>query len=328
MEGQYILGRQGIEITLDDLIQAPRPYEMSYGFDLDPLCRSIKAIGLVNPPCIGRDEMGRIEVITGYRRILAIGTLGWSGVICEDVSSTLPSSRERLLFAFYENLATRAFNHIEKAMILSSLDQYIDKKDIVERFMPLLSLPCREETFGFYVELASMDHNFMDAVADGRLSVRAAESLMELKARPAKYALESIINLRLNLNQQMQFIDLLNDISEIKGENFSSFFERGPLAAILESNSLNTPQKAKKVLEELRSERYPLWKERERRFLKSLEQLSLPEGAKIDHPAYFEAEGYRLELHFKDGEDLMEKLGRLSLLSGLREFCDPVDDND
>lgn len=328
MNKQHILGRRGIEVGLDDLHASSGPYAMSFGFDLQPLCESIGAIGLLNPPCIGRDEKGRIEVITGYRRILALKRMGWADVVCEDLSSTLPSPRERLVFAFYENLASRAFNHAEKAMILRRLEPLFDREHILRHFMPLLSLPSHEDAFRFYLELAAKGCGFMDAVAGGRLSLNAAKSLMMLNPEFAECALQCIIDLMLNFNQQMQFIDIMNDISEMEGAGFSRILEAGPVAAVLENRRLNKPQKARKLLEELRSRRYPRWTAAEKRFQRKQGGLSLPGGARIDHPAYFEAPGYRLEVQFQDGGELMEKLGRLTQmpeLGALRDFLDEDD---
>ena len=56
--------------------------------------------------------------------------------------------------------------------------------------------------------------------------------------------------------------------------------------------------------------------------------MSLPEGVKIDHPAYFEAPGFRLEVPFLDGGDLMKKLHDLSLLPDLKTLGDPWLDDD
>lgn len=328
MDRQHIWGQRGIRLKSAEIDEAPGPYAMSFGFDLHPLCESIRNIGLLNPPCIGMGEKGEIEVITGYRRLLALKKLGWPEVTCEDLSFVLPSPRERLLFAFYENLASRVFNPVEKALILRRLEPLLDKEDILKRMMPLLSLPAHEGTFRFYAKLAEMNHAFKDAVAGGRISLNTAKSLMDLEPESAESAFQGIINLTLNFNQQTQFIDIMNDLFVIEGKFYSQILEAEPMAAILENKHLNKPQKAKKLLEELRSRRYPRWKAAERRFQENIARLSLPEGARIDHPAYFEAPGYRLEVQFQDGVDLMEKLRRLSQVSGLEEFRDPLDEHD
>lgn len=329
MEGkQRILGQRALLIDLSDMDDAHGPCAMSFGFELAPLCESIQEIGLVHPPCIVKEGKGQIAIVTGYRRILALKQLGWSKVACEDVSSALRSPLERLLFAFHENRAARAFNPVEKGMILKRLEPLLGKEEVLNRFMPLLSLPSHEGTLRFYVELAGMKRQCLDALASGRLSLNAARLLLDLKPDSAECAFQTLSKLALNFNQQVQFIDMMNDLSEINRKSFSRILDEDPLRAVLASDHLNTPQKAKKLLEELRSLRYPRWQNAEQRFRKRLDRLSLPEGTRIDHPSYFEAPGYRLEVRFRDGESLTRKLQHLAQVSGLRDFRDPVDEDD
>lgn len=328
MVKQCICGQHAVLIDLKRIDEVPGPYAMSFGFDLEPLCESIREVGLVHPPCIALETRGPLEIVTGYRRVLALKRLGWSEVTCEDVSELLPSPLERLLFAFHENRAVRSFNDVEKAMILKRLETHLGKRDVLERFMPMLGLPCHEKTLDFYLNLAGMKSEYLDGLAEGRLSLHGARSLLELEPESAQCAFRTILNLELNFNQQLQFFDIMIDLCKKEGLNFAQILGAEPFRSVLESRRLNKPQKAKKLLEELQTRRYPRLKKAEKRFREQIERLSLPYGTRIDHPAYFEAPGYRLEVGFTDGKNLMEKLLHLSRISALGEFRDPVDDND
>jgi hypothetical protein len=328
LDRQHILGRHGIRVKLDDVDEAPGPYAMSFGFDLDPLCESIKAIGLVNPPCIGRDEKGRMEVITGYRRLLALKQMGWSEVTCEDLSSSFPSPRERLLFALHENLASRVFNPVEKAMILGRLSALHKKEAILKNYMPLLSLPSHEDTLLFYLGLAERGCEFLQAVAGGRVSLKAARALMAMESNSGDEILHWISEIMLNVNEQMQFIDMLTDVSSIERREITQILNDDVLRRTLLDRRLNNPQKAKRLLDQLRCRRNPRWKAAESRFQERVDRLSLPDGARINHPACFEAPGYRMEVQFRNGAELMQKLRRLGDLPALEEFRDPLFDDD
>jgi hypothetical protein len=169
-----------------------------------------------------------------------------------------------------------------------------------------------------------MKPEYLDALAAGRLSLNAARLLLDLAPDAAQYAFQIISDFALNFNQQLQFIDIMSDISAIQRRPFSQVLLSEPLRAALQTEPLNTPQKAKKLLEALRTLRYPRWQEAEKRFRETLDRIPLPDGARIDHPAYFEAPGYRLEVRFQDGRDLMDKLERLIPLSSLQELQDPT----
>lgn len=324
MEKQCIFGQHTALIELSQLDDRPGPYAMSFGYDLGPLCASIREIGLVHPPCIAFDGEGRTELVTGYRRVLALKRLGWRKVGCENVSGILPTPLQRLDFALHENRVSRDFNPVEKAMVLQRLDPLLEKRDLLDRFMPLLGLPSHEGLLTFYLKLAKMKGEYLDALAGGRLSLNAARLLLDVDPDSADCAFQILSGFALNFNQQLQFIDLLIDISKIERKSFSQVLLSEPLQALFDKGPLNTPQRAKKLLEGLRAMRYPRWQKAEKRFREKLDRIPLPDGARIDHPAYFEAPGYRLEVRFQDGPDLMEKLGRLVRSNTLQDLQDPT----
>src|SRR5512136_310240 len=101
---------EGIRLGLDTMTKSPGPYIMSYGFNLDGLRESIRKVGLINAPLVARNQQGSFDIVSGYRRILALKTLGESEALCRDVTTVLISPLQRFLANFYENLATRKFN--------------------------------------------------------------------------------------------------------------------------------------------------------------------------------------------------------------------------
>ena len=54
-----------------------------------------------------------------------------------------------------------------------------------------------------------------------------------------------------------------------------------------------------------------------------VENLKLPAGHHITPPPFFESPHYKLEISFKDGKDLMEKILMLTKKEGLIHFKDP-----
>jgi len=71
---------------------------------------------------------------------------------------------------------------------------------------------------------------------------------------------------------------------------------------------MNNPQKGRAVIRYLRMRRYPSVSKAEREFKKMVSKLNLGKMVRIDHSPSFESPYYRLEVHFKDGTSLREKL--------------------
>ena len=74
---------------------------------------------------------------------------------------------------------------------------------------------------------------------------------------------------------------------------------------------MNTPQRAKAVFRLLRKRRFPTLALAEERFKTKVSYLRLPEGVRIDPPPHFEGPHYRLEVLFKNGSQLRNKIERL-----------------
>ena len=104
-------------ISMEDIDDRPnRPYCMSFEFDLTPLIRSIEKVGFINLPLLIRNEDKTLDVVLGFRRIKALKSLGWEKIPCKIFSESEMSPLECLLLSLNDNLATRTFNEVEKAM--------------------------------------------------------------------------------------------------------------------------------------------------------------------------------------------------------------------
>ena len=130
MRIQKTTGDSPIQIDLGDINEMPGPYTMSFGFDLEPLIRSIENFGLINTPFVTRNPDQGVDVVMGYRRIKALKSLQWTRVPCIDLSQSGLSPLELLLLNLYDNLPTRRFNDVEIGMILTRLTTYLSKKEV------------------------------------------------------------------------------------------------------------------------------------------------------------------------------------------------------
>jgi ParB-like chromosome segregation protein Spo0J len=314
---------EGIWVELEDIAEGPGPYTMSYGFDLGALCESIGKIGIINPLLVARNERNGFDIVSGYRRALALKALGEVRAFAQDVTSALSSPSERLLVGFYENLATRKFNDIEKAMILQRLQRYIGKKEILSSFMPLLSLPSHEGTLEFYVKLPDLEEAIREAIAHEELSIKAARALVELELASQKIVFEWIVAIKLNLNQQMKFIEYARDISMRDGVTIPELFSEEIFLKILENPRFNNPQKAKKALETLRVRRYPRLALAQHDVQRAISTLSLPADTVIRYDPYLEDPNYQLQIGFKHGKALRKTIQELHALDELEAIPEP-----
>jgi hypothetical protein len=310
-------------ISLQDVDVSPGPYTMSFGFDLTGLLRSIERIGVLNSPLIERDAEGRIHVIAGYRRILALKELQRKDALCIDLSPLRLPSREKLLVSLYDNLATRKFNEVEKGMILESLSRHHSREEILGVYMPLLGLPAHESHLNVFLSLGSLEEEIRLALVRRQISLNAVQSLMEMDPESRSVVFGWLSELMFNFNQQMQFIAFIDDISSSHDQAITQTLSRRKLVALMKDQRLNRPQRAKFVLEKLRSMRYPSLATAQKAFGTMVKQLNLPDGVRVRHPPFFERPDYSLELSFRDGRELRQRLKELESVEGLEALGDP-----
>lgn len=316
-------------VNLNQIDDSPGPYCMSYGFDTTPLVDSIRSIGLINPPILVRKGEGgsgiEFVVVAGLRRIKALKALGEARIPCR-VLPPETSPGKCLLINLYENLVIRDFNPVEKGMALARLLEWVPAKEVVKTFMPLFDLPSHEETLHFFVKIETVfERQTKDLLACGDLSTKAAKLLLKMDSAAREKFCRYFSIIKFSKNQQAQFIDFINDLSHIEGNAIARLLDDPELTDIRDNEPMNNPQKARALIALLRSRRLPHLVKAEKGFRRMVEKLALPAGYQITPPPFFEGPYYRLEISFKDGRDLMEKLLILIKKEGLVRLEDPWD---
>ena len=323
MHHKYSLKGEPVPVALEDIDETPGPYTMSFGFDSDKMVTSMEKAGIIHPPLIERLPDGKAEVIAGYRRIQGARHLGWKQVPCFDLTDRELSSLEKLLLGLYDNLATRAFNDVEKGMVLERLNNHVSRKEILADYMPLLGLPSHEPTLDIFLRIKELEIPARLAIAHERVSFKTTHSLLNMDLESRSSVLEWLFDLMFNFNQQNQFIEYINDISISEDRGIYDVLSDEKLLEVRLNESLNKPQKAKRTLELLRARRFPNLSRAETSFNEMIHSAGLPDGVFVRHSPFFEGPDYRLEIRFRDGKSLKTMIDQVSNLKGLQNLGDP-----
>ncbi len=315
------------QVKLSQIDDSPGPYGMSYGFDLSLLEASINKIGLINSPLLATKGKGGAEdqfwVVAGFRRIAVLKALDVNQAPCR-VLSPETSTLQCLMLNLYDNLAVRDFNAVETGMALTRLAELLPEQEVIKNFMPLLNLPSHEETLHLFVRIeTALDRRGKDLLACGSLSIQAAKLLLEMDSAARNEICRYFSDVKFSKNQQAQFIDFVNDLSRIENQSIPELLNEPDLITICENEQMNNPQKVRALIKLLRSRRLPHLVKAEKGFNRMVKNLELPAGFQITPPPYFEGPNYKLEIFFKDGRDLIEKLVILAKKDALIELEDP-----
>jgi len=117
-----------VKISMDRFKFNEGKFCLSYDFDVNPLIKSIKEVGIINKPVVRSYRGGDIEIVTGYRRILALKELKLKEVLCIDIAGSGKTDVDMLIMNIHDNLHTRKLNNVEKSMALNRLVKYSRNK--------------------------------------------------------------------------------------------------------------------------------------------------------------------------------------------------------
>ncbi|MBN1104589.1 MAG: ParB N-terminal domain-containing protein [Deltaproteobacteria bacterium] len=313
----------GVTIPLSEVPETPGPYAMSFGFEVSAMAVSIERVGLLNRPVVERDGEGSVHVVTGYRRLMALRVLQWKEAPCTDLGAAGLSFRQKLLMAFYDNLPTREFNDVEKAMVLDRLLQCHAREEVISFFMPLLGLPSRDPLLETYLQSGSLGGEIKLALARKQVSLQTIRLLLDMD-EDARFALSDwLLELKFSDSYQQKFIEYIDDISHREGLRVRQVLSEDGLLALLHDEKQNQPQKIRAIMESLRQRRFPDLTRAEKAFRYRVRALKPPTDVRIEHPPGFESPGYRLEVRFSDGKSLRKKLMETASLQGLDTLGDP-----
>lgn len=289
-------------------------FRMSFDFEPGTLSQSIKEAGLLNPPIIYPGESGNIDIVCGYRRIFALKELGCTSIPC--VVLPVSFSREKcMLLNFYDNVATRGLNHVEKAMSCTRLSSLFQRREVLSRFMPALGLPSHEPTLELYKAIdTELDDHIKHAVASGRIPVKSVEGLLKFPNQDRLALYDLFSEIKFNVNQQLQVFDLMLDITLRDHKSVSELIGEGTLKKVIEDDAMNSPQKARAFLDCCRRIRYPLFYHAEKRFKSEIDSLKLPREVEMADPENFEPSKFKMEIKFKNGAHLKKVIQRLVAL--------------
>jgi ParB-like chromosome segregation protein Spo0J len=306
------------KVRIADIDLNPGPFCMSFQFDLEMLKASIERFGLLNPPYLVKNLP--FTVVAGYRRLLAMRELGWTDIACRILPGDL-LPLDALLFNLYDNLTARRFNPIEKGMALERLTRYLTNEEIVHNYMPMLELPSNMHTLKQYLSLEDLDDVIKASVAAGRLSMKVIELIHTLSKEDQWEINQLFTSLKWSVNLQWQAALWIMEIAGREGRSARGVIRDERIAAMAENDKMNSPQKVRAIVRELKEWRFPSIVESERSFKKAVSDLHLPSKVRVIPPAFFEGVDYKLEIVFREGKELREKLETLSRADGLEQIA-------
>jgi hypothetical protein len=169
----------------------------------------------------------------------------------------------------------------------------------------------------FYLSLLTLEENIKKALAEEQISIKVAKALVETAEDTREALFQWIRTLKFNLNQQLKFLEYVEDIRVRDGVTVSEILSGEVFLTVLENPRLNNPQKAKAVLETLRTRRFPRLVQAQQAVERALSTIPMPPETSIRYDPYLEDPYYHLDIKFKHGKELRDAIDKLHPLREL-----------
>jgi hypothetical protein len=224
--------------------------------------------------------------------------------------------------SLHENLTTRGFNAVEKAVALDKLVHrfQIHPTAVIKTFLPAFSLEPNEKILNTYLSLAQMEDEIKTYVLKEEVSRSNIRRLSTLSPDNRMALLSLISPLKLGENRLRELLTLLEETSRRNQSTVKEIAGRPEIQAILSQKELTPSQKTERVKKVLLGLRYPELNQLEKEFEKKRKDLNLPSNILLHHPPFFEGKGLKVEFQFETIEEYRSILRSLSGLSDKKEF--------
>ena len=291
--------------------------DQSYIFTFEPLLsqliNSIKKIGIVNPPILEQTSDNSYRIVTGLKRILALGQLKVDQFSAKIYQSMTPvPALDLFLINFYENISTRNLNEIEKSIILHKFIHLfqISEENVISEFLPLLNSGANKAVLNRYLKLVFLEDNVRIAIVEDFISVDNALALLEMSRFDRQSIFDLYQRLQLGKSNQKELIRFLSEIAKISNRSIIQIMEDKGIKDILSNEKITSPRKIEHIKEVLKRMRYPSFSRSESNFQNLKKDLKLPPNIILRPPLFFEGEKYKIEFSFKNQAEF-NKLTRI-----------------
>jgi ParB family chromosome partitioning protein len=306
------------EVDLSD-----ETFRISYGFELQELVRSIGKVGLIQPPILQEISPRRYRVVCGFKRVLALGELGYqqftAALLPEDVRE-----RDAFLINLYENLSQRNLNQVETAITIDKLKKYFSLEETQGDFLPLLGLGKSLPLMRVYESILELGGEIKMGLAEGAITREIVPMLLTFSSHERLILFQFLKRLQLSRSKQVEVVENLYIIKERDAVAVDTILTHEEVEEILSDRKTGLVAQGDRIREYVRKLRYPQLSKAEEDFRKKKNRLEL-KGIDLIPPPYFEGEEFRISFSFTTVREYKKKIELLRSIADSEEFREIVE---
>ncbi len=313
-------------VALSRIADEDQTFRISMRHSNDVLQRSIRAIGLINPPIV-RPQNDRYIVVSGFARLTACRSLQWRQMPLK-ILPPETSFTHCALIAVSDNAALRTLNVVELGRAVDLLSRATTDKPETVRLMETIGLAANPQLLDKLSRVSKMSHRLQQGLCDGAIALPMALRLHALDDPVAAEQMGTLfIELAWSLSRQREFLDWVQAIAQREGVDIMEVVNDPQLTIWWQDADLDRGHKSQLIRQHVKKRRYPAITAFEAQYTQTVKDLQISQGAHLVPPPNFEGQTYSLKLDFKNQEELgklAREVQRLANSPILKQLLPPV----
>lgn len=283
--------------------------QISTDTHLDSLTRSIRNVGLIQPPLLIHSESDTPHpksfiIVCGFRRIASYRDIGIPDIEAKILEPDT-TGLDCIKFAITDNALQRPLNLIEMSRAFHKLSEFFKNghHDLYKVAAPL-GLPENPSVIKKIKKLCLLPQIIQNGILSNTISLPVALEMGKLEPDEGIEFARLFENLKLSLNKQREIITLIREITFREDMSILQVFQEPSFQDILSNKESDRNQKTRALRFYLKQRRFPSITYAEQTYEKHLKSLNIGNSAKLIPPNNFEGTTYALNLRFQNLEEL------------------------
>jgi len=263
-----------------------------------------------HPLLLAQDKENTLLLIDGYKRIQFYKKQKIQKAPCSIVEKLDYENCEKLLLCYIKYNIVRGINDIEISNIIIFAENFLKSPKIIKNIFSYLNLKYSEKSIKYFKNINKLTKRCKLSLINNSLNRKSAVIISELTSVDQELFLKLFLNMKLNGNKQKKICDMILDLAK-RDDKSPCYIIRNYFPEFLSTNfSKEKETEFFEKLLKLHSPHYFCFNEKFKRFKK--EFLKNGTGFNLYSPSGFEDSTYKMEIFFKDINELQEKLHQLN----------------
>lgn len=300
-----------------------KEYAITTGHYSHDLKHSIKCVGLINPPTLLiRDT--RFVIVSGFKRIEACISMGWDEIVARCLPAET-SSVTCALIAIADNAAMRLLNPVELAQAVTLLSALCQKKSDVLVWFHHLGLGVNEKLLKKLAHIARMSNMLKAALVNQTVALPVAIRIQNLVDSDDRNSLCQLLHeLNVSLNRQRDLVDWIVAISKREQKAISALLEEAPVQQLRRNESMDPGHRTRKIIDYFKIRRFPQISAHQENYLRTVQNLKLNKGIRINPPPHFESRKYTISFEFESQNELCNLTKEIQRIASSTEVAELI----